>query len=138
MPAPIQSGKWYEITLEVGYDKVDCYLDGKLLMTYTEPQKFFSIEGRDNKTGDLIVKVVNASDRPYKATLKIEGAEIKGDAQVITSTADSPAAENSLSEPKKYVPVSTRVSNIANESELECKPYSIMFVRLQDKAWKKQ
>lgn len=137
LPAPIQKGKWYDITLEVGYDKVDCYLDGKLLMTYTEPQRFFSIAGRDNKTGEIIVKMVNTSDRPYTTTLKIVGAKIEGDAQVITLTADAPTAENSFSEPKKYVPIPTTVSNMANESELECKPYSITFVRFHDQAWKK-
>jgi alpha-L-arabinofuranosidase len=137
LPAPIQKGKWYDITLEVGHDKIDCYLDGKLLMTYTEPQKFLSIAGRDNKTGEIIVKMVNASDRSYSTTLKIDGAEIDGDAQVITLTADAPTAENSLSEPKKYVPITTKVSNIANGSDLECKPYSITFIRLQDKAWGK-
>ncbi|HEV8287253.1 MAG TPA: alpha-L-arabinofuranosidase C-terminal domain-containing protein [Chitinophagaceae bacterium] len=136
LQARIETGRWYDITLEVGYDKVDCYLDGKLLMTYTEPQKFFSIAGRDNKTGELIMKVVNASDKPYKTMLKIDGAQIEGTADLITLTADSPTAENSLEEPKKYVPKSTKLSGIINQYEMEFKPYSISVLRIKDKSWK--
>jgi alpha-L-arabinofuranosidase len=137
LPSSVVTGKWYDITLEVGYDKVDCYLDGKLLMTYTEPQKFFSITGRDNKTGELIVKVVNASDRSYHTTLNIEGAEIDGTATLITLTADSPTSENSLAEPQKSIPRSTMISGIMNKHEMEFKPYSISVLRLKDRSWKK-
>ncbi|HVG40564.1 MAG TPA: alpha-L-arabinofuranosidase C-terminal domain-containing protein, partial [Chitinophagaceae bacterium] len=105
LPAPIQTGRWYDITLEVGYDKVDCYLDGKLLMTYTEPQKLFSIAGRDNKTGDVIIKVVNASDRPYKTRMQFNGVQPGTTGEMITLSANSLEAENSFSEPLKYIPV---------------------------------
>ena len=137
LPAPIQKGRWYDITLEVGHDKVDCYLDGKLLMTYTEPQKFFTIAGRDNKTGELIVKVVNASAHAYKTIVKIDGAQIDDTGEFIVLAADSPTAENTLAEPKKYVPVSTRLSGLTGTPVLEIKPYSISVLRLKDKTWKK-
>lgn len=137
LPAPIERGRWYDITLEVGHDKVDCYLDGKLLMTYTEPQKFFSIAGRDNKTGELIVKVVNASDRPYKTTLKIEGAQLDATGDLIVLSADAPTAENSLNEPKKFIPVSNKIFGVSHQQEMEFKPYSISILRFRDRSWKR-
>jgi alpha-L-arabinofuranosidase len=136
LPAPIETGRWYDITLEVGYDKVDCYLDGKLLMTYTEPQKLFSIAGRDNKTGDVIVKVVNASDRPYKTALQFSGVQLGSTADLIILSANSLEAENSFDEPKKYVPQKKSVEGITNNYEVEFKPLSISVLRLKDKGWK--
>lgn len=133
MPARIETGRWYEVTLQVGYDKVDCYLDGKLLMSYTEPQKLFSIAGKDNKTGDLIVKVVNASDKPYKAALEINGAQLNGSGELITLTGDAPTSENSLSEPTKYIPKQTSLQGISSSTEMDFKPYSISILRLKGK-----
>ena len=46
------------------------------------------------KNGDLIVKVVNASGKPYKAALQINGAQLNGTAELITLTADFPTSEN--------------------------------------------
>jgi len=136
LPAPIETGRWYDITLEVGYDKVDCYLDGKLLMTYTEPKKLFSIAGRDNKTGDVIVKLVNASDRPYKTKLDVKGVELGTTAEMITLASNTLEAENSFAAPKQFVPQPTILKDITANYEVEVKPYSISVLRLKDKAWK--
>lgn len=137
LPAPIETGRWYDITLEVGKDKIDCYLDGRLLMSYTEPQKLFAIAGRDQKSGELIVKIVNASDQPYKTSLKIEGAQVNGTAKLITLAADSPTAENSLEEPRKYIPQSSTITGITTPYEMEVRPYSISVLRLKDALWGK-
>jgi alpha-L-arabinofuranosidase len=133
MPARIETGRWYDVTLEVGLDKVDCYLDGKLLLSYTEPQKFFSIAGKDKETGDLIVKVVNASDKPYSAALQIANAQLSGIAELITLTADSPTAENSLEEPTKYIPQHTTLQGLSNNASIDFKPNSISILRLKEK-----
>jgi alpha-L-arabinofuranosidase len=138
LPAPIETGKWYDIRLEVGYDKVDCYMDDKLLITYTEPQKFFSIAGRDNKNGDIIVKVVNASAEPYRTSLQINGTAVGDAGEIISISADSPEAENSLDEPQKYIPQSKTLTGAGNNLAIEFKPYSITMVRLKDTGWKKK
>jgi alpha-L-arabinofuranosidase len=104
LPARIETGRWYDITIEVGVDKIDSYLDGKPLISFTEPNKLFSIAGLDNKTGEVIVKVVNASNQPYKTNLQIKGVELSGTAELTTLTADAPTSENSMAEPTKYVP----------------------------------
>ncbi|MEI6950227.1 alpha-L-arabinofuranosidase C-terminal domain-containing protein [Paraflavisolibacter sp. H34] len=136
LPAPIETGRWYDITLEVGLDKVDCYLDGQLLMTYTEPQQFFSIAGRDQQTGDVIVKVVNASQQPYKTTLQFNGLQPGASARLYTLSAESDEAENSLDEPQKYVPQQSALTGISEKYEMEFKPLSISVLRVKDKSWK--
>jgi alpha-L-arabinofuranosidase len=137
LPAPIETGRWYDITLEVGYDKVDCYLDGKLLLSYSEPAKLFSISGRDNRTGDVIVKVVNASAQPYGAGFVINGIQVGSSAEAITLSAASLEAENSLEEPLRYVPQTKVLSGVSNQFSMEIPPYSISVLRFKDRSWKK-
>lgn len=133
LSSPIQTGRWYDITLEVGYDKVDCYLDGKLLMSYTEPTDLFSIAGRENKTGDLLVKVVNASPRPYKTTLQLSGFQPAASATLTVLTAGSPEAENSLAEPDKYVSRQQAVTGVSSNYTTEFGPYTISVLRIREK-----
>jgi alpha-L-arabinofuranosidase len=137
LPEPIETGRWYDIRLEVGYDKVDCFLDGKLLMSYEEPTKFFAISGRDNKTGDIIIKVVNASDQPHNTAISVDGAQLSAEAEWITLAADSPEAENSFTAPEKYIPVKSVLRVTGHEHTMEFKPWSISVLRFRDKAWKR-
>jgi len=138
MPARIETGRWYDITLEVGYDKVDCYLDGKLLMSYTEPQKLFSIAGRNNRTGELIVKVVNAAATPYTVGIELKGAvEPAAAGELFTLRSDSPLAENSFDDPRKYTPVHSVVEGVKPSFDQVFPPYSISVLRIKDGHWKK-
>ena len=138
LPAPIQTGRWYDIVLEVGYDKVDCYLDGKLLMSYTEPKKFFSIAGRDNQTGDIIIKVVNAAATPCKTTIELKGAgQLDPTADLAVLKADSPEAENSFAHPVQYVPTHIVLQDIHPSFEIIFQPFSISVLRIKDTSWKK-
>jgi alpha-N-arabinofuranosidase len=131
---PIEAGRWYDITIEVGMDQVACYLDGELLMTYKEPQQFFSIAGKDEVTGDIIVKVVNASANPYQTSISVNGVPgLHSTGELISLRAASPEAENSFAEPIKYVPQTQTVGGITSFFEISFKPYSINVLRLQTK-----
>ncbi|WP_301929663.1 alpha-L-arabinofuranosidase C-terminal domain-containing protein [Ferruginibacter sp.] len=131
---PIESGRWYDVTIEVGMDKVDCYLDGELLMTYKEPQQFFSIAGKDSITGDIIIKAVNASANPYQTSISLTGVTaLQSIGELISLRADSPEAENSFAEPTKYIPQTQTVGGITSFFEISFKPYSINVLRLHTK-----
>lgn len=135
LPAPIETGRWYDITLEVGKDKVDCYLDGKLLMSYTEPNKFLAIAGRDEQSGDILVKMINAKSSAMEVAIELKGAGAAGkEAQQLVLSAPGPNEENSLEEPKKYIPVTVQINNI---NKIAAPPYSVSVVRIKDPAWKK-
>ena len=131
LPAPIQTGRWYDITLEVGADKVDCYLDGNLILSYTEPDKLFSIAGRDAKNGDIIIKLVNAGAQPISTSFQINGANVANTAQLYTLSASSLDAENSLEEPQKYIPQQNFITGVAQGMMFEIKPFSINIVRVK-------
>lgn len=129
LAAPIEKGRWYEIRLEVGIDKVDCYLDGKLLMSYTPPPVFFAIAGKDSITGELIIKTVNAGAEPYTAHLDLDNTKVQSKATLITLSAPNGEAENSFDK-EIYKPV---VSNLVNFNSVTFKPWSINVIRVKRK-----
>ncbi|RYY18580.1 MAG: hypothetical protein EOO04_23700 [Chitinophagaceae bacterium] len=129
---PIETGRWYDIRLVIGTDKVDCYLDGELLMTYTPPPKLFALAGRDEKTGDLILKMVNAGSAPIKTTINIDGLPGISEEGVLTSlSASTDQEENSFSRPKQYVPVSTKINIPADNPQVEWPAFSVNVLRIK-------
>jgi len=106
-PGKIETGRWYDIRIELAGPRVRCFLDGKLIhdVTVPTPQRFFASAGRDATTGDLILKAINFSDEPVSATLA--GAGKPGTPALRTVLrAGSLSDNNSLAEPVRIVPVS--------------------------------
>lgn len=129
---PIETGKWYSIRLEVGFDKVDCYLNDTLLLSYTEPRKIFALAGRDQKNGDLIIKMVNGADDACDTEISLDGDQnLNGAVTAYTITAESVKAENSFTKPKEFIPVKT-VSGKVNGKKINhtFPKYSITVLRI--------
>ncbi|GGB20578.1 DUF5695 domain-containing protein [Puia dinghuensis] len=121
----IQPGRWYEIRVDVGADTVKCWLDGRLLMSFTEPEKFFAIAGEDAATGEIIVKMVNAYADPL--AVKLPGVN-PGPAALTTLSAPTLTAENTFDQPRAYTPEITNLP--AGTSSVILKPYSINILRI--------
>ncbi|HWV65566.1 alpha-L-arabinofuranosidase C-terminal domain-containing protein [Chitinophaga sp.] len=131
LKAPLKSGRWYNIRLEVNHDEVKCYLDDSLLMTYRESQPLFSIAGKDEKTGDIVLKIVNACNTPVKADINLNGTAVSRVAEVIILTADKPEAENSFAAPEAYIPHSSTINNAAAQFNWEVPALSVNIIRLK-------
>ncbi|HEY8958266.1 alpha-L-arabinofuranosidase C-terminal domain-containing protein [Chitinophaga sp.] len=131
LKAPLESGRWYSIRLEVNNEEVRCYVDDSLLMSYREPQSLFSIAGKDEKTGDIILKIVNAGNTPVKADINLNGTAVNPVAEVITLTAGNPDAENSFAAPEAYTPHSSTIHNAAAQFSWEVPAMSVNIIRLK-------
>lgn len=131
---PLETGRWYEVKLEVSKSEVKCYLDGKLIMTYQEPDKLFAIAGKDNSKGELVLKIVNAYDTPADIALKWDSAFTAGDEVAISELyADKATDENSFDRPQAVVPVTGTFSWQQLQQALHCKPLSITILRFKRK-----
>ena len=131
LPDTVQTDKWYDIALEVGTDSVKCFLNNKLLLTYTEPEKLFAISGKDALTGDLIVKVVNAYDSATDLSIELKNAGIvQGKAKLISLSAHSLTDENSFLHPQAFHPQESIIDIKNNSLSLKAPPYSIMVFRI--------
>ena len=108
----IETGRWYEIRIEVRGARIRCYLDGKLLhdVNPTLPSMFVAAS-RVRRGGDVILKVVNAADEPRATEIDLAGLKEKvKSAMANVLTAESPEDENTLDEPAKVVPACRPVS----------------------------
>ncbi len=129
---PIETGKWYNIRLEVGLDKVDCYLNDTLLLSYTEPRKVFALAGRDQSNGDLIIKMVNGGENACETDISLDGTQVlNGSVTAYTITAPTVKAENSFANPKEFVPVKTVTGKINGQKLIYTFPkHSITVLRI--------
>ncbi|WP_162923599.1 alpha-L-arabinofuranosidase C-terminal domain-containing protein [Arachidicoccus soli] len=132
LPYPIVTGRWYNIRLEVMKDSVACYLDDKLIMTYKEPRKLFAIAGKDNKTGDIIIKMVNAYNTPYNMEVKtLNEHYINPRALMQVLSAPNGNVENSFKEPEKYIPITKTITNASKDFRIILPAYSVSVIRLK-------
>jgi alpha-L-arabinofuranosidase len=108
----IETGRWYDIRIEVRGARIRCYLDGQLLHDVNPTVKsMFVVASRANRTGDVILKVVNAADEPRAAEIELAG--LKGKVQSAAAnvlTSESSEDENTLDEPAKVVPVCSPIA----------------------------
>jgi alpha-L-arabinofuranosidase len=113
VPGSIQPGRWYDIKVEIRDRHIRCYLDGELIHDVMAPvvEHFFAEAGRDETTGDLIIKAINVSPNPVNATVNVSGlVGFAPPAQLTVLTSARLADNNSLADPAKVAPVTTRLT----------------------------
>ena len=105
----IETNRWYDIRIELQGPKIRCYLDDKLVhdIAYPSFQSLYAVASRVDKTGEVILKVVNVSAQPQDTELRLRGvAQVSATATAVVLTSASPEDENSLDQPTKVAPVS--------------------------------
>jgi alpha-L-arabinofuranosidase len=108
-PGHIETGRWYDIKVEVQGIRLRCWLDGNLVHEILRPRqathRLYASATRDGKTGDLILKVMNAVADPVKTQIRLRGAEhLSSSGRAIVLTSESLWDENSLSNPTRVSP----------------------------------
>ena len=109
MPSNIEIGRWYDIKIVIRGTNVKGYLDGKLFQEVGDVRmavkSLCASAARDEKSGDIIVKVVNASSESLQTKLDLRGAgKLLGSGKAIVLSSESPEDENTLEEPTKVSP----------------------------------
>ncbi|HEY7476377.1 MAG TPA: alpha-L-arabinofuranosidase C-terminal domain-containing protein, partial [Vicinamibacterales bacterium] len=89
------------------------------------------IAGRDERTGDVVVKVVNTSDRPASMAIEISGATPPSQGEVTVLTSANPTDENSFEEPGKIAPSTRPLSGVGRTVTHAFPPYSLSILRLR-------
>jgi len=85
------------------------YLDGTLVQEVAGPRAnvdgLLASAARDEESGDVIVKVVNAGFSPIRAVVELKGAgALSGSGTAVVLGSASPLDENTLDEPVKVSP----------------------------------
>ena len=88
----------------------------------------------DDKTNDLIIKLVNASGRPQKNTIALEGVKKGiGQGQLTVLQSDDLGAVNSFSQPQYIAPKESTIAIKSNKINWEAAPYSFSILRVKYK-----
>lgn len=100
-------------------------------LSSTNPRLFQSVTF-DSKRRTLILKLVNASTNPQPVSIKLNGATgIQPTASVITLSAPTMAATNSITAPTRIVPVTSSISNAAATFTHTVPRYAIQVIELK-------
>jgi alpha-L-arabinofuranosidase len=92
--------------------------------------RLYASATRDDKSGEVILKVVNALSNPIAAAIQVQGAgKLKPEGTAITLSGGL-ADENSMDNPKKVAPVSSAVRGVKSEFTYTFKPNSLTVLRL--------
>lgn len=128
----IQTNRWYEIKVVVNKDTITCYLDNKEMHVIKVPEVFpvYQTVSKDEETGDIIVKLVNTQPDDRNITIKLDNCNITGEGTVEVLANEDSEAENSLKNPKKVIPVISKIEIIENY-EYRMPAHSVSIFRIK-------
>lgn len=94
--------------------------------------KFFYSVTRQSQTGELFVKLVNASSTAQPVSIALDGAtRVDRIANIVTLSAKTLAATNSIDHPRNILPVESRFERAAATFTYTVPPFSIQVLRLK-------
>ena len=130
----VESGRWYDVTLQVAGDSVKAWLDNELvfdtMLKHDETKGIFSSATIDDTTGELIVKVANTSDAATTARLNLKNFKPTC-ARVVRLSANDGMEENTLIAPTTIHPIEQVLSPEDDNVLLDVPPYSLNIVRIK-------
>ena len=104
-------------------------LSGALPMDGQHP-RLYATAARDEKAGEVILKVVNASAMPVEASINLNAVNKLGRKATATVLTGALTDENSFESPKKVAPVTELLSGLAPQFGYNFKPYSMTVLRV--------
>jgi alpha-L-arabinofuranosidase len=133
VPGTIETGRWYDIRIELKGATVKCYLDGQLIQQAAcKPTPgLYVAAGRDKKSGETILAVANPSGAPLATKIHLVGAEhVAPDARAILLTSASPDDGNSFDQPEKVAPREEPIHITGPEFEYLAPAWSFTLLRV--------
>jgi alpha-N-arabinofuranosidase len=95
------------------------------------PTLFFGAT-RNTRKGTLYLKVVNTAATAQSVQIDLKGiATITAEGRSIVLTSSSPTDTNSITEPKKIVPVAAEVKGLGTSFAWSFSPYSVTILQLE-------
>ena len=107
--AGIEPDRWYDVRIEIRGNSAKGYLDGKLVQEVSDDRanvkSLCASAARDDNSGDIILKIVNASHAPVKTQIDLKGVvNLTGSCNATVLTSANPLDENTLEEPTRISP----------------------------------
>lgn len=109
VPGSIESGRWYDVRIELKGPRMNCYLDDQLVQSAEIPlprrEGLYASAVHDDTAREVILKVVNAASHPRALDIRLEGVKrIRSGAKAFLLTSEKLSDVNTLDEPDKVSP----------------------------------
>ncbi len=130
-PGSIETGRAYDIRVEVRGRQVTLYLDGEEWGSFTDDkpaEPFRQVVTEDARTGDLLLKVVNAQPSEARTSVDLGSARVSSRAQVTTLAADPDEVNTETDAP--VTPVTSTFRGVAPTFAYTFPPNSVTFMRI--------
>lgn len=133
-PVTVQTGKWYDLRVEVSDGHVKGYLDGRLVNEATESSRppVASIYASASRYphGDVVLKVVNVSKEPKTLAIDLNGAGQVGSSASGWQMTGQPGDQNSIAAPTKVAPKAITVEGTGKSFTYAFPALSVTVLRL--------
>lgn len=125
--------QWYDVELVITPEMTRFFIDGKEMVAGAPPipTRQFCQAGYDELTGELVIKVVNGSEKSYKRCFDIAGANnVMPTGKVITLCGDA-EDENTFEQPTKIAPQTSLYGKFGKQFSYEFAPMSFTIMRIK-------
>lgn len=130
----IETGRWYDIRIDVNGDSLKCYLDGTIIFnTVLKPCTFngiFSNATYNENSGQMYVKIVNTQNTATTAQINLDNLTIKT-AEVERLTSSQGKNENTMDMPTNVYPQTEQLSPNGNVVSVHIPAYSLNIVKIK-------
>ncbi|MEV0224978.1 alpha-L-arabinofuranosidase C-terminal domain-containing protein [Streptomyces sp. NPDC050704] len=129
----VETGRAYDIDIKVRGRQVTLYLDGQEWGSFTDDkpaEPFRQVVTRDAKSGDLIVKVVNAQGVDARTAVDLGGVKAGSKVARVTTLEAAPEAVNTETE-TPVAPVTSTFSGVADKFTYTFPANSVTFLRIK-------
>jgi alpha-L-arabinofuranosidase len=91
-----------------------------------------SVVAKDEKNGDILVKIVNAGEKSLPIEINLSGrAKLTGTGSVTVLSGVNPMDENSFENPNRIAPVTFPLKSITPTFTYKSLPYSVAILKLK-------
>jgi alpha-L-arabinofuranosidase len=130
----IETGRWYDIKVELNGPSIKCYLDGKLVHDVTRggSKSLFGVAGLNADRSEVILKVVNTGEDALPTALTLEGVgQVEPTARAIVLAGKSPEVENSFEQTSNVAPIEATIAGVSASFKHTFPAYSVTVMRVK-------
>lgn len=133
VPGLVETGRWYDVKVTTKGRTIAASLDGKEILNLELPRVDVvrSIAGRDERTGEIVIKVLNPGSDSATMRIDLKGVpRVNGGSETVLSAART-TEENSFAQPTRIAPVTRPLSTASTQFQHQFPPYSLTILRLK-------
>jgi len=134
----IETGRWYDIRVELQGRSIRCFLDDKLVTEAMEgagpqPEPVYASASGDPATGAVFLQVVNITSAPRQMEINLQGVTKVSDGAACEVLTGEPLDQNTIAEPEKVAPKTALLENVGPTFTHEFPAHSVSVIRLNAK-----